>query len=107
MPPLYQILPYFRNFSESTENFYNLTLFPKNVRFSPAKIYDDPFLIIESKFISIPPYFRSNSTLPLFLENYFFPPDFVTFLSRSAWAWQEWRPDDVDTNWFRPFRPVK
>jgi len=67
------------NFSDSAENFPNLTFSPKMFRFSTAKISDDLFLVIHHKFqishpiyplsIHFPPI--SGNFVPLLLPNFY------------------------------------
>jgi len=53
--------PFFDKFSDSMENFQNVTVSRKISRFSSAKISDDVFLVIDHKF-RISPYFPCFST---------------------------------------------
>src|SRR6218665_1203360 len=70
---------------DSVENFHNFIFSRKNFRFSSAKISDYLFLVIDHKF-RIPPYFQISPSfpcfctfLPMFHQNYYFPPTFTNF----------------------------
>ena len=76
--PLFQIPPYFRNFSYSVEIFQNSSFFRKISRFSSAKISDEPFFSHRpqmSNFLTIFP----ASHFPLFRKNYYFLPTLTNF----------------------------
>ena len=74
--PLFQISPpIFDKFSDSVENFQNVTFSRKNFQFSSAKIYYDLFLVIDHTFRISPHIFSLFEYMhfPMFRENYYFP----------------------------------
>jgi len=75
-PPVSDFLPISEKFSDSIENFPNVTFSRKFFRFSSAKISDDLFLVIHHKF---PPYFHYFNTFPPISTKLFFPPTFRDF----------------------------
>ena len=83
----FRFLPVFEKFSDSAENFSNLTFSQKHFSIFIYQNFWWPFLVIDLKF-RISPYFRcfSRPTFPpisrkLLFFPYFlkFPPDFVKF----------------------------
>src|SRR6218665_2104923 len=76
--PCFRFPPIFDKFSDSVENFQNVTFSRQNFRFSSAKISDDLFLVIDHKFS---PYFPCFSTCtPCFAKIIISPPTFKNFL---------------------------
>ena len=69
--------PIFDKFSDSVENFRNVTFSRKYFRFSSGKISDDLFFVIDQKCRIFPCF----STFPLlFRESYYFSATFKNFL---------------------------
>jgi len=71
--PLFEIFLVFPNkISDSVEKFHILTFFPKNFRFSPAKISDDlfSFLVIDRKFWISPLFLLFQFISPRFWKNF-------------------------------------
>ena len=76
-PSLFKISPYFRKIFRLCGKFSKFYLFPKNfsIFIRQNKNFWWPFfLVIDHKFIRIPPYFSCLSTFPpLFRKNYYLP----------------------------------
>jgi len=85
-PTVSDFLSISENFSDSMENFSNLTLFRKKCfGFHPPKYLMTIFLVIDSTFRISPPLFAQTVHFPLFWKNYYsptlnFPSDFFKFM---------------------------